>query len=230
MEIRESFVLDAPRVEVAHILVDVPVVAGCVPGVQDVERQEDGSWSAVLAAQLGPIKARFAGTVSVDESEAPERLSARGQGNDRGTGSQASVSMAATLTEQGGATAVDIVADVVIRGRLGQFGTGIIRATAQEMTKAFVACLSERLAQQQRGAAGVGTTAGERSASGFPVGGRPVDGGTSAPQAVGTDAAVGSVSRVPVAQISPVRILLKGLLTWARTSVRRLLRRPGDRR
>ncbi|HEY0506712.1 MAG TPA: SRPBCC domain-containing protein [Blastococcus sp.] len=222
MEIRDSFVLDAPREQVARLLVDVPVVAGCVPGVQDVERQEDGSWSAVMAAQLGPIKARFAGTVSVDDSEAPERLSARGQGSDRGTGSQVSVSMAATLTEQAGATVVDIVADVVIRGRLGQFGTGIIRATAQEMTKVFVASLSERLADDRNAAAA--SALEEPSTSGAPAVEGPV-GGTPGIRAVGRDAAVDSPPRIAAVQVSPVRIVLRGLLAWAATSVRRLLRR-----
>jgi uncharacterized protein len=211
MEIRETFRLDAPRDRVAAVLVDVPVVAECVPGVQDVTQQEDGAWSAVLAAQLGPIKARFAGSIAVDDSDAPERLRAKGSGSDRGTGSQAQVSMEATLTEDdAGGTTVDIVADVVIRGRLGQFGTGIIRATAQEMTKVFVECLGARLAQQpvatpdaeQPATAGAGTAA--------PAATAPVAGTVPGPRpAAGPD-------------VSIVRILLRGLLAWARDAVRRV--------
>lgn len=210
MEIRETFHLDAPRDRVAAVLVDVPVVAECVPGVQDVTQQEDGAWSAVLAAQLGPIKARFAGSVAVDDSDAPERLRAKGSGNDRGTGSQAQVSMEATLTEDGdGGTTVDIVADVVIRGRLGQFGTGIIRATAQEMTKVFVECLGSRLAQQPVGTPDAGTaTAAAGSAD--PAGAGPVARTVPGPRpAAGPD-------------VSIVRIVLRGLLAWVRDAVRRV--------
>ena len=219
MEIRETFRLDAPRDQVAAVLVDVPVVAECVPGVQDVTQQDDGSWSAVLAAQLGPIKARFAGSIAVDDSDTPERLRAKGSGSDRGTGSQAQVAMEATLTEDdAGGTMVDIVADVVIRGRLGQFGTGIIRATAQEMTKVFVACLSERL-EQQPVAASPAVAEPVTTAAGGP-GARPTgDGGTTAaaPRLTGA------------ADVSVVRIVLRGLLAWARDALRRIGRRRSDR-
>jgi carbon monoxide dehydrogenase subunit G len=211
VEIRESFHLDAPPTEVARILVDVPTVAGCVPGVEDVERLEDGSWSAVLAAQLGPIRARFAGTVALDDSAAPDRLSASGQGSDRGTGSQASVSMVATLTgSEAGGTDVDIVADVVIRGRLGQFGTGIIRATAKEMTKAFVECLRERMRHGEPSTT-LAPAKGDEPAPGAAVGpgpdARPAprpDGGADRPH------------------VSPARIVVRGLVGWLRELGKRL--------
>jgi uncharacterized protein len=223
MEIRETFRLDAPRDRVAAVLVDVPVVAECVPGVQDVTQQDDGSWSAVLAAQLGPIKARFAGSIAVDDSDAPERLRAKGSGSDRGTGSQAQVSMEATLTEdEAGGTTVDIVADVVIRGRLGQFGTGIIRATAQEMTKVFVECLGVRLAQQPVATLDTQpdtspSAAGSSDAGGLAAAPAPaVAPAVSAPRAAGPD-------------VSIVRIVLRGLVAWARDALRRVGRRRGRR-
>ena len=211
MEIHETFRLDAPRDQVAAVLVDVPVVAECVPGVQDVTQQADGSWSAVLAAQLGPIKARFAGSIAVDDSDAPEKLRAKGSGSDRGTGSQAQVSMEATLTEDAGGTTVIIVADVVIRGRLGQFGTGIIRATAQEMTKVFVACLSERLAHQPATAPAVAADTETRTDDVVP---ESVVGAEPAP-----------ALRPAAPDVSIARIVLRGLLAWARDALRRVGRR-----
>jgi carbon monoxide dehydrogenase subunit G len=211
MEIRETFRLDAPRDQVAAVLVDVPVVAECVPGVQDVTQQDDGSWSAVLAAQLGPIKARFAGSIAVDDSAAPEKLRAKGSGSDRGTGSQAQVSMEATLTEEAGGTTVDIVADVVIRGRLGQFGTGIIRATAQEMTKVFVECLGVRLAQQP-----VATPDAPQAAAA---------GGLAAAPAPTVAEPAPAPRPAAAPDVSIVRIVLRGLLAWARDALRRVGRR-----
>lgn len=60
MEIRESFHLPAPR--------------------------DDGAWVAVLGSQLGPIRVRFSGSLSVDDTQPPRRITATGQGIDRGTG------------------------------------------------------------------------------------------------------------------------------------------------
>jgi carbon monoxide dehydrogenase subunit G len=211
MEIRESFRLEVPPAKAARILVDVPLVAGCVPGVQDVEQQEDGSWSAVLGAQLGPIRARFAGTMSIDDSEVPERLSARGQGRDRGTGSQASVFMVATLRPaENDGTQVEVVADVVIRGRLGQFGTGIISVTAREMTKAFVDCLRAQMAPRPEPVpAVVGKAAREEEAVAAPD--RP-----TAPLQ----------PRQPrAAATSPFRVLGRAVLVWARGILHRVVSR-----
>lgn len=148
MEIRERFELPVPREEAARILLDVETVAGCVPGVEDVTLTDDGTWTAVLASQLGPIRVRFAGSLAIDDSESPERITATGKGTDRGTNSKATVAMVATLSgDQPDRTAIEVLANVVIRGKLGQFGTGIIQATATEMTKEFVAGLSERITE-----------------------------------------------------------------------------------
>ena len=44
-------------------------------------------------------------------------------------------------------------ADVSIRGRLGQFGTGVIQATATQMLNDFATCLNARLDTEEEGAA-----------------------------------------------------------------------------
>jgi carbon monoxide dehydrogenase subunit G len=196
MEIRESFEVNAPRKAVAEVLLDVPTVATCVPGVQDVKQDEGGSWQAVMTAQLGPIKASFAGTIAVDGSEAPQRLRATGEGRDRKTGSQAAVSMVATLSEADEeTTSVEVVADVAIRGRLGQFGTGIIRATASEMTKAFAECLAGK----------VGETPALSSHAPAVQGQRLVEPKEAAPA---------GRSRTSPSRVGIATVLLRGLRSW----------------
>jgi carbon monoxide dehydrogenase subunit G len=191
MEIRETFEVNAPPDVVARVLLDVPTVAACVPGVQDIKRDEDGSWAAVMTAQMGPIKASFAGTIAVDGAEAPERLRATGEGRDRKTGSQASVSMVATLSSvPEEATKIEVVADVAIRGRLGQFGTGIIRATASEMTKAFAECLAGKVES------------------------RPDPADPSSAAVAGEGPAAEHRSATP--QVSVLVVLLRGLRSWGK--------------
>lgn len=145
MRIEETFTLTGGRDEVFALLTDVPSVAGCVPGVDKLTQAEDGSWTAELSARLGPIKATFAGQVELTPTS-PDHLEATGQGKDRRTASQVAVTFTADLVDQGPtATRVDAVADVTIRGRLGQFGTGVIRATATELIRDFVACADQTL-------------------------------------------------------------------------------------
>lgn len=148
MRIEETFTLTGGRDEVFALLTDVPSVAGCVPGVDKLTQAEDGSWTAELSARLGPIKATFAGQVELTPTP-PDHLEATGQGKDRRTASQVAVTFTADLVDQGPtATRVDAVADVTIRGRLGQFGTGVIRATATELIRDFVACADQALQHQ----------------------------------------------------------------------------------
>jgi carbon monoxide dehydrogenase subunit G len=153
MIITESFTLQADRERVAALLTDIKRVAACVPGVENVEMTEPNTYKAVLKTQIGPIKSSFAGSVEVDPSEAPARLTAKGQGKDRSTQSMAKVGFSASLEEIGdGKTRVDAEAEISIRGRLGQFGTGVIQATATQMLNDFATCVNATLGAAETGA------------------------------------------------------------------------------
>ena len=153
MIITESFTLQADRERVAALLTDIERVAACVPGVENVEMTEPNTYKAVLKTQIGPIKSSFTGSVEVDPSEAPARLTAKGQGKDRSTQSMAKVGFSASLEEIGdGTTRVDAEADISIRGRLGQFGTGVIQATATQMLTDFATCVNATLGAAETGA------------------------------------------------------------------------------
>lgn len=146
MRIENSFELPASRDQAVELLTDVPEIASCVPGVTGVEEIGAGHYRALLALTVGPITTRFEGQVSLDSTQAPEQITAHGAGEDSRSGSSAEVAFTANLTPVGGhRTAVSTVADVTIRGRLGQFGTGVIKSTADEMVKQLVDCLSAKL-------------------------------------------------------------------------------------
>lgn len=148
MIIEQSFTVNASRQEAADFFVDIDRVAGCVPGVEDLEEVEPGRYKAVLTVRLGPIRAAFQGTMALDASEAPARLKAAGEGRDRATGSVAKVDFTADLVEEtSDHTTVKAVADVALRGRMAQFGTGVMRAAAGELVQEFAGCANARLAE-----------------------------------------------------------------------------------
>jgi carbon monoxide dehydrogenase subunit G len=146
MIIRDSFVVPAPRDAVADFILDVESVKECVPGVGDVREVADDEYESTLRIQLGPIGAAFQGTLTLDRSAAPAQLRAEARGKDRSTGSVAAIEATAELVEVGaGETRVDVEADITIRGRLGQFGTGLIESTAKEIIGQFAACVTASL-------------------------------------------------------------------------------------
>lgn len=160
MIIEQAFTVNASREATAAFFCDIDRVSRCVPGVENVQEIEPGRYQAVLGVRLGPIRAAFQGAISLDDAEAPAHLKASGEGRDRATGSVAKVHFTADLTEdEPGRTTVTAVADVALRGRMAQFGTGVMRAAAGELVKEFAACANRTLgAEAPEAAAAVGGT------------------------------------------------------------------------
>jgi carbon-monoxide dehydrogenase medium subunit len=139
----ETFEVAAGRQVVAALFSDVGAVSRCVPGIEDLEQVGDDRYRATLSLRVGPIAARFSGDLEMDDSQSPERFSATGSGADARTGSQVEVTFTGDLEPlTPGRTRVRAHVDVAIRGRLGQFGTGIIHATGQQLLGEFVRCLN----------------------------------------------------------------------------------------
>lgn len=152
--IEETFTIDAPKAEVAAFLLDVDRMGGCVPGVEGLKRLDDDRYEASLSVRMGPIQAKFKGDVAIDASGAPDAIVASASGRDAATGSVAQVKFSAELTENGtGSTSIRSVSDVTIRGRLGQFGSGVVSATAREMVKSFAQCAGHQVGATTGGAA-----------------------------------------------------------------------------
>ena len=146
MIIEDSFRLSVPPQKAAEVLLDADTVARCVPGLREIEETEPDRYEAVLGLQIGPVKPTFAGWLQVDRSASPKRLEAKAEGTDRSTRSVAQVSFSADLEEDTeGSTLVQVSADIRIRGRLGQFGTGVIQSAAKEIMRQFSACLDSSL-------------------------------------------------------------------------------------
>ncbi|MDQ3695724.1 MAG: SRPBCC domain-containing protein [Chloroflexota bacterium] len=146
MIIENSFAVAAPRDAVVAYFLDAEQALGCVPGVEGITKSGDHAYTATLGAKVGPIKANFAGTVTYDPSQAPESIRATGEGRDRASGSLAKVTLDAAFSEpEPGRTLVSTHADLAIRGRLGQFGTGVVQAIADEMIGSFARCLEARI-------------------------------------------------------------------------------------
>lgn len=146
MTIEQTFMIAAPRDAVAAFLLNPQEMLYCVPGVESVTETDDGRYQATLKAKVGPIRASFAGTVSIDGRDGPERITASGEGRDRSSGSIAQVTLDARLDEtEPNVTTITSSADVTLRGRLGGFGTGVIQSIAGEMIGQFAKCVEARV-------------------------------------------------------------------------------------
>ena len=86
MELEASRVLPADRETVWAALNDPETLRRCIPGCESLERGEDGTLAAKVTAKVGPVSAKFAGTVALHDQVPPEsyRLAFQGQGGAAG--------------------------------------------------------------------------------------------------------------------------------------------------
>jgi carbon monoxide dehydrogenase subunit G len=146
MRFEQEFSVDAPADAVWAFLTDVPRMAGCIPGASDVTAVDDATYDAVVTARIGPIAARFACRVailSLDEAMRSGAVEVAGRDVKLGGGVKAKMRMG---LEGDGPTAVRIVSDVDVLGKIGQYGHGMIAKRADAMLAEFAACVRDSLA------------------------------------------------------------------------------------
>lgn len=146
MIIEDKFRIERPLEEVWDFFMDIPRVSRCVPGAEGVSQVSENAYAGSLSVRVGPIAANFQGEANVIETTPPSRLVATVDGKDRRTSSFIKGTFTADLEPvESAATEVAYQVDVAIRGRLGQFGSTVIQATAKEMTLAFVDCVQQQM-------------------------------------------------------------------------------------
>jgi carbon monoxide dehydrogenase subunit G len=146
VEIENEFVVDAPIQRVWEAMLDLERIAPCLPGAS-IEEAADKEYQGTMAVKLGPISARYRGTVKVEEAaEENHRAVLRADGKEtRGQGS-ASATITSTLSEENGSTRVHVETDMEVAGRVAQFGRGIMQDVAAELMERFSTCVEQEIA------------------------------------------------------------------------------------
>ena len=147
MELSDEIMIPAPRDKVYAALNDPDVLKDCIPGCEELEKTSDTDLAAKVRLKIGPVKARFGGTVTLDPSEAPERFSLTGQGNG-GAAGFAKGGADVHLTEVEGGTLLKYDARAEIGGKLAQLGNRLVQGTAKKLSAQFFADFAERVGNE----------------------------------------------------------------------------------
>lgn len=146
MKLEQTFHVHAPIQQVWEALIDVERVAPCLPGAEITEAA-DGKFKGNFTVKLGPTTAAYRGEMemeSVDESSHTVTMRASGQ-DKRGQGGAKAV-IVSEMREEGTGTAVDVVTDFTITGRLARFGRGgMVKDISNKLLKDFSTCLAENI-------------------------------------------------------------------------------------
>ncbi len=145
--VEKQFVIDAARGEVWAFLTDPVRVAGCLPGAAITEQLDERTHAGTIAVKVGPVSARYKGTVRFERLDADEGVAeivAAGQ-DVRGKGG-ADMRMTSRVVGRGPAeTEVTVASTVNITGILAQFGRGMIQDVSDEMFRRFTEAMRAAL-------------------------------------------------------------------------------------
>ncbi len=140
MNFEQRCTIPAAREELWDFLLDLPQLARCVPGAEEVVAAGDGEYTGRLRVKIGPIQLALQGAMKILERDREHwKAVARAEAKDRRVGGGANITGNMTLLESGSsATELIIQGQVRFLGKLGEFGEPIIRKQADAVAATFV--------------------------------------------------------------------------------------------
>jgi carbon monoxide dehydrogenase subunit G len=123
---------------------DPAVLKDCIAGCESLERAGENSFLAVVAVKVGPVSARFKGSLQLADIQPPTAYTIHfdGQGGVAGYGKG---SAEVRLSPEGAATRLAYSAKAQVGGKMAQIGSRLIDAAAAKITDDFFKAFEARL-------------------------------------------------------------------------------------
>jgi uncharacterized protein len=166
MKMSGERVIPAPQARVWEALNDPEVLRQSVPGCQEMVKHSPTEFSAKVQAKVGPVKANFAGDVTLSDLDPPNSYRISGQGTG-GAAGFAEGGADVRLEDVDGQTKLVYDVDAKVGGKLAQIGSRLIDSTARRMADDFFNRFAEVVATASpRREAGVSLGARRRTGQG----------------------------------------------------------------
>jgi carbon monoxide dehydrogenase subunit G len=138
MDMTGERIVPAPVERVWQALTDPATIKSCVAGCESMEPDGTNTYRMALATKVGPISARFSGTMRMADIEPSRAYTLQFDGSGGAAGfvrGEARV----TLSPCAGGTTLSYVANAQVGGKLAQVGSRLIDGAAQKVTGDFFA-------------------------------------------------------------------------------------------
>jgi carbon monoxide dehydrogenase subunit G len=172
MEFNGEYTIPTDRLSVWRALHDPDVLKPCLDGCESLEWTTDTEMAARFKTTIGPVSARFTGTLALSEVDPPESylLTAQGQGGAAGFFKG---SARVTLSETGPKlTLLRYQSDATVGGKLASVGSRLLRGAVEKTADDFFRKLSERIGEG--GAAAIPAPPMHRPDAPTPITGRAI--------------------------------------------------------
>jgi carbon monoxide dehydrogenase subunit G len=138
MKLSNSFTIARPPSEVYDAFLDIERVATCMPGSRMLGQPEPGTYEGEVKVKVGPLGVAYTGQFTVLEADREAlRLTMRAKAREQRGAGNADAHIVAQLGEQDGGTLVEIDTDLSIRGKVAQFGRGVISEVSDGIMQKF---------------------------------------------------------------------------------------------
>jgi uncharacterized protein len=152
MELKGERLINAPQARTWAALNDPEILKACIAGCETLERTGDDAFQAVVAVKVGPVSARFKGSLKMTDIQPPNsyKINFDGQGGVAGFGKgTADVSL---LAEGAAQTKLRYDAKAQVGGKMAQVGSRLIDAAAGKITDDFFKAFEAVLQAESAGA------------------------------------------------------------------------------
>ena len=144
MEIRSSYVFDAPQERVWALLMDPAAISACLPGCERFEPAGDNRYEVTLTIGLAAITGTYQGSVVMAEQVEPSSYVLRVEGQGRAGFVRGDTRITLSPAAEG-ATTVDVAGSADVGGAIARVGQRLIGGASKMMMDKFFNCLRGRL-------------------------------------------------------------------------------------
>lgn len=152
MQLTQQRTLPVPQAAAWAALNDIDLLRQAMPGCESITPLGDDRYEVLFNAAVGPVKAKFKGTLALAELDPPNAYTLRFEGQGGGAG-HGKGHARVRLEPAGGHTVLHYDVQASVGGRIAQLGSRLVDLAAQKMANDFFAAFGDALAARQPAAA-----------------------------------------------------------------------------
>ena len=144
MDLTGEYRIAAPRDAVWRALNDPEILKQAIPGCEEIQKISDTEMTAKVTSRVGPVKASFAGKVTLSDLDPPNgyKISGEGQGGVAGF-ARGGADVRLKPDESGAGTILTYTANAAVGGKLAQIGSRLIEGAAKQTADQFFSKFAE---------------------------------------------------------------------------------------
>ncbi|MEM7073145.1 MAG: carbon monoxide dehydrogenase subunit G [Pseudomonadota bacterium] len=140
--------ISAPIDKVWDALNDPVILAECIPGCKSLQADDANHFSAVIQLKIGPLNAKFDGTVRLEALDPPHRCTIIGEAKAGPAGFAKGHAVVMLAAEESSITMLSYQIESEIGGKIIRLGSHLVVATVKKLSNRFFTSLNAHFAGQ----------------------------------------------------------------------------------